>query len=257
MQSADLIIYNATIRTMEQSTPVTDTVAIRGGRVVALGNTDCGDLRGSETEMLSVDGATIVPAFHDAHTHPVTGGLDRRGCSLDDVHGIAAYREKIAAYADRLGRGEWLLGSGWYGDAFPTGYPTRQELDALVHDRPAAVTSHDGHGVWASSAALQRAGIDARTPDPDGGRIVRDANGDPTGLLMESAMDLVMDLLPPVQTPDIAAAILESQAYYHSLGIVGWQDAGIGAMLGGPDTFTAYANLQRNGSLTAKVTGAL
>lgn len=249
--AADLVLRGR-VRVDATGDPV-DAIAIRAGRVVALGAESCTDLVGPATEVVSTDGL-VAPGFVDAHVHPVMGGLNRLRCDLDDLHDLDAYRARIAQHRPD---GEWLLGSGWYGDVFPGGFPTAAELDGLVGDRPAVLTSHDAHSVWVSSAAVRRAGIDDATPDPVGGRIHRDADGHATGLLMESAADLVTSLVPAPTGAELVDALLEAQAYLHSVGIVGWQDAAVGEMLGMPDLYPVYREVADSGRLTARVTGAL
>ncbi|NNV09574.1 hypothetical protein ETC03_25825, partial [Geobacillus sp. MMMUD3] len=138
--------------------------------------------------------------------------------NLDDIHGFDAYLERIRTYAESRPQADWIIGSGWYGDVFEGGFPHRRDLDTVVGDRPAVFTSHDAHGVWADTAALELAGITRDTPDHDGGRIVRDADGEPTGMLVESAAELVTALVPPTTADDVEHALLDAQRYFHSLG---------------------------------------
>ncbi|MFT4082781.1 MAG: amidohydrolase [Nocardioides sp.] len=250
--TADLVIRGR-IR-VDATSPLTDAIAVRAGRVVAVGAADCDAL--GTAEVLDVDGV-VVPGFVDAHVHPILGGLNRLRCDLDELHDLDDYRDRVAGYAAAHPGRDWLLGSGWYGDVFPGGFPTAEILDAVTGTRPAVFTSHDAHSVWVNSAALSRAGIGADTPDPAGGRIHRDRDGRPTGLLMESAADLVTDLVPDPSTEELTAALLEAQAYLHSMGIVGWQDAAVGQMLGVPDLYPVYRAVADDGRLTARVTGAL
>lgn len=245
------VVFRGIVRPDAYAAP-TDAVAVRDGIVVALGRGACDALVGRNTAL--VDGV-VTPGFVDAHVHPVMAGLNRLRCDLDDLHDLDDYRRRITGH--RPGDGEWFLGSGWYGDVFPGGFPSAAELDRLVGDRPAVLTSHDAHGVWVNTAALRRAGIDDATPDPAGGRIHRDEHGHATGFLMESAADLVTDLVPKPGQAELVAALLEAQRYLHSLGIVGWQDAAVGEMLGTPDLFPVYREVAGSHRLTAKVTGAL
>ncbi|SNY47319.1 amidohydrolase [Paractinoplanes atraurantiacus] len=250
MTSADWIFHGGAIHTMAGTT--TDAVAVRDGVIVALG--DVRALQGPRTEVVNLDGGALLPGFHDAHVHPLPAGLQLTGCDLAEVHSLAEYRALIAAHrAD----GAWVLGSGWYGDVFPGGFPDRHELDRLIPDRPAVFMSHDAHGVWVNSTALALAGIDRDTPDPHAGVIHRDAGGEPTGMLSDAAADLVLRLVPE---PDLAAreqALRTAQSHLHRLGVTGWQDAAIGAILGGPDPYDVYRAAEAAGWLTAKVTGAL
>jgi predicted amidohydrolase YtcJ len=251
---ADLVLRGPVV--VDATAPRADAIAVRDGRVVALGAGDCAALVGPGTEEVTADGV-VAPGFVDAHVHPVLGGLNRLRCDLDDLHDLHDYRRRIGEHAARLGPDEWFLGSGWYGDVFPGGFPDAAELDRLVGGRPACLTSHDAHSVWVSSAALERAGVTDTTPDPAGGRIQRDAAGRATGMLLESAADLVTDLVPQPSPEVLLEALLEAQAHLHSVGIVGWQDAAVGEMLGVPDLYPVYRAAEESGLLTARVTGAL
>lgn len=233
---------------------VFDALAVRRGRVVALGREQCARLVTADTDVVHI-GGVMVPGFVDAHLHPVMGGLNRLRCDLDNLHDLGDYRGRIAEHARRPG--DWLLGSGWYGDVFPGGFPTAAELDTLTGERPAVLTSHDAHSVWVNTAALLRAGVDRHTPDPVGGRIHHGHDGNPSGLLMEAAADLVTRLVPQPVIGELVEALIEAQHYLHSVGIVGWQDAAVGEMLGMPDLYPVYRALEDSGRLTARVTGAL
>ncbi len=254
---ADLIVHGGPIHTMDPRHPTVDAIAVRDGVILAVGGGDVDRLRSPRTEVLDLAGGALLPGFQDAHIHPVAGGLQQLECDLSELHSLVGYRQAIRDYASRHPDAPWIRGGGWYGDVFPGGFPHRAELDALVTDRPALLVSHDGHGAWANSAALQRAGIDRHYPDPDGGRIMRDADGEPNGMLLESATDLVTRLLPPRGHRDVERALVQAQSYLHSLGITAWQDAAVGDALGIPDTYDLYCELAQQGRLTARVTAAL
>lgn len=255
--TADLIIHGGAIHTMDPRQPITDAVAVRGGAITAVGSDDVGAMHSHRTEVVNLGGGTLLPGFQDAHLHPVAGGLQQLECDLSELHSLADYRKAISGYAGRHPDAPWIRGAGWYGDVFPGGFPDRAELDALVPDRPAILISHDAHGAWANSQALRLAGIDRQRPDPDGGRIMRDAEGEPTGMLLESAAELVTRLLPTPGAAELEQALLQAQSYLHSRGITAWQDAAVGDALGIPDTFGTYCSLAERGLLTARVTGAL
>jgi predicted amidohydrolase YtcJ len=258
--TADLLIVGGPIHTMtiasSGDTGPATTVAVRDGRVVAVGGDDVLDLRGDRTEILDLAGCALLPGFVDAHVHAVAGGLARMTCDLSTVHSLPDYRALIAGYAHEHD-GAWVEGSGWYGDVFPGGFPDRAELDRLVPDRPAAFVSHDVHSFWVNSRALAVAGIDATTPDPAGGRIARDEHGEPTGHLLESAGELIAPHRPLVSSADLRAALMAAQTYLHSLGVTAWQDAMIGSLFGLPDNFDVYRGAADDGTLLSRVTGAL
>ncbi|GAA2876154.1 amidohydrolase [Nonomuraea rubra] len=253
--AADWIFYGGAIHPMD-GTAATSALAVRSGRVVALGG-DAHDLRGPRTQAVDLRGGALLPGFQDAHVHAVAGGLQLLGCDLSGVHERDAYRALVAAYAERHPGLEWIQGSGWYGDVFPGGFPHREDLDTVVPHRPVVLTSHDFHGVWVNSEALRRAGVTAATPDPEGGRIHRGADGEPTGLLVEAAAGLVTSLVPPPDAARLDAALMAAQSHLHRLGITAWQDAAVGRSVLFDDSYDTYLSAAGSGRLTAKVTGAL
>ncbi|MBQ7803126.1 amidohydrolase [Rhodococcus sp. (in: high G+C Gram-positive bacteria)] len=224
--------------------------------ITAIGGDEVLDLKGTATEVVSLGGAALLPGFVDAHVHAVLGGLMRLQCDLSEVHSLDDYRRLISEFAasnDAL----WVEGSGWYGDLFPAGFPTKDILDELIPDRPAVFLSHDAHSLWVNSRALEVAGIDRDTADPDGGRISRDANGNPSGQLMEHAIDLLGHVRPLKDQEMTRRALLQAQTYLHSVGVTSWQDALLGDMFGLPDQYDTYFGVAREGKLLSRVTGAL
>jgi predicted amidohydrolase YtcJ len=239
--------------------PGAAAVAVHGGRVVAVGSEEeaRAALAGVPVEHIDLAGRALVPAFQDAHIHPVMGALERMRCDLSRMHTRHDYLAAIGAYAAANPGAEWLTGGGWSMAAFPGGLPHRDDLDAVVGPRPVFLPNRDHHSAWVSSRTLALAGIDAHTPDPPSGRIERDASGQPTGILHEAAMDLVAPFVPGDTAEDYERALLEAQRYLFSLGITGWQDAIVGAYAGGRDQFATYLRADAAGRLRARVTGAL
>ena len=233
-------------------------LAVIDGLISAVGPDDeLRNLAGPRTEVVDLAGGFVLPGFQDAHVHPGQGGWERAGCDLTGSGGRAGYVARITAHAATLPVGGWVLGGGWSMDAFPGGVPTAGELDPLTGGRPAYLPNRDHHSAWVNTEALRRAGIDAHTPDPVDGRIERDAAGNPTGALHEGAMHLVGAIVPTPDIDDLRRALLTGQAYLHSLGITGWQDAIVGDSPLMPDFFDAYLELDAAGLLTARVAGAL
>jgi predicted amidohydrolase YtcJ len=231
------------------------SVAVRDGRILAVGQVS--DLVGPHTSVLDTTGRMLIPAFHDAHAHPVWGGLELMRCNLAGASDKSGYQAIIAQYVrDNPGRG-WVTGAGWAMAAFPSGTPKASDLDDLVPDRPVLLHNADHHGAWVNSVALSLAGITAATPDPPDGRIEREADGSPTGMLHEGAVALVSRLLPPADLGEYVAALRLGQAHLHSLGVAGWQDAIVGPYGGYADPLPAYRALASAGALTARVCGAL
>ncbi|MGW3497101.1 amidohydrolase [Streptomyces sp. NPDC001020] len=253
-----LVLHGGRIWTGDARRPHATAVAVAGGRITAVG-TDAEVRRavGQAAETIDLAGRTVVPGLQDAHIHPVWGALEALRCDLtgatDTDSCQAAVRTYAAAHPDR----PWVLGGGWSMDCFPGGWPTRELLDVVVADRPVFLPNADHHSAWVNSVALERAGIDAATCDPPAGRIERDVTGRPTGVLHESAMDLVARLVPPDTVEDQIAALSHAQARLFRYGITGWQDAIVGAYGGAGDTLAAYRRADAEGLLKARVTGAL
>ena len=240
-----------------ERTPAPTTVAVAAGRIVGVGDNRVRELAGPATAVVDLAGGLLVPGFQDAHVHPVQGGLERRSCDLSPYDNEGAYLRAVRAYAHRHPDKEWVTGGGWMLPAFPGGLPRAESLDRVVRHRPVFLPNRDHHGAWVNSRALELAGITAATPDPADGRIERDADGQPTGLLHEGAMELVGRLLPVPSLAEQVAALLEAQGYLHSLGITAWQDAILGSYANLTDATAAYLACVDAGTLTAKVVGAL
>jgi predicted amidohydrolase YtcJ len=236
-----------------------EALAVRDGRITAVGDRAAvlAALDGAPHEVFELGGRMLMPGFHDAHVHPVSGALERLRCDLSQWHDRADYLRVVGEYAAAHPEREWVTGGGWSMSAFPGGLPRREDLDAVAAGRPVFLPNRDHHSAWVSSAALERAGIDAGTPDPAGGRIERDPGGAPTGVLHEAAMDLVTPLLPADTDEDYDLALMEAQRYLFSLGVTGWQDAIVGAYAGSRDQFATYLRADRDGRLRARVAGAL
>ncbi|MFJ8861202.1 amidohydrolase [Streptomyces sp. NPDC102451] len=254
---ADLVFTGGPVHTADAAHTRATTVAVTGERITAVGHDEVRALIGPRTEVVDLAGRLLVPGFQDAHVHPVTAGLELARCDLTGARTAAATTAAVRAYADAGRDQEWITGGGWSMEAFDGGAPTRHQLDAVVPDRPAYLVNRDHHGAWVNSRALALAGITARTPDPADGRIERDGRGEPTGLLQEGAMDLVARHTPRSTPADRLAALLRAQRLLHAHGITAWQDAIIGEYGSMDDVSDAYLTADRDGSLTARVTGAL
>ena len=251
---ADLVVTGAAVWTADPANPWSDAVATRGDRIIALGAEQVRELTGRRTRVLHVPGGLVGPGFQDAHIHPPVAGRNRLHVWLNDLAGKQAYVANIARYAADHPDESWIIGGGWAMEYFPGGTPRKEDLDAVVPDRPVFLMNRDVHGAWVNSRALEVAGIDADTPDPADGRIERDpVTGEPTGTLHEGAAYSYQDRFLPAPTrADWEAAILEAQSFLHALGITSWQDAWVT-----PATLAAYRSLAQSGRLSARVVGAL
>ena len=254
MDAADLVITDADIYTGVGGWG--RAMAIRHGRILAVlaDDDDAADFIGPSTEVIPARGRLVMPAFQDAHIHAPFAGRNRLHVFLNDLTGRAEYLAAIGAFAEQNPDAPWIVGGGWAMEYFPGGNPRKEDLDALVPDRPVFLMNRDIHGAWVNSRALEIAGITADTPDPHDGMIVRDPDtGQPTGTLHEgAAYRFEADVVPRPTTQDWEAAILNAQDYLHSLGITAWQDAWVT-----PDTLAAYTSLAKADRLTARVVGSL
>lgn len=257
-QSPDRIYVGGTVFLGGPTPTRRAAVAVTAGRISAIG--DDADLMGSaslQTEIIDLAGGLLSPGFRDSHVHAIFGGLGMRDCSMYDCVTREACLQIIADFASTHTEREWLVGGGWNMDLFGGGMPTADMLDAVTGDRPAYMLERGAHSAWVNHAALRAVGITRDTEDPSDGVIGRDAAGEPDGMLYEGAMGLVSGVLPEKTAADYDNALLDAQNYLFSLGIVGWQDALVGAYGGFADPFDVYDRADRAGTLVADVVGAL
>ena len=254
---ADLVFTGGPVHLGNAVRSRATAVAVVDDRIAAVGHAEVNGLVGPDTEVVDLSGRLLVPGFQDSHVHPVAGGVELGACDLSGAITLEEYRERIATYAAEHPDVPWVTGGGWSMESFPGGVPDRAFLDVLVPDRPVFLPNRDHHGAWVNSRALEVAGVDARTPDPVDGRIERDADGVPTGMLQEGAMQLVAAHVPPATEADLLEGLLRAQAVLHSLGITAWQDAAVGSEIGMGDVGAAYRAARTKDLLTARVVGAL
>jgi predicted amidohydrolase YtcJ len=200
---ADLVFTNGGIYTVDAERSWAQALAVRDGIIVAVGDhQDMAALIGAGTRVIDLDGGMALPGFHDAHVHTLWGGRMLLGCSVADIYELepmlAKIRECVANAKD-----EWIVGENWDLGVFPQGNPHKSLLDKIAPDRPIFMRGSDGHSAWLNSRALELAGIDADTPTPEFGVIERDPEtGEPTGTLRETAVELVVPLLPQATDAD-------------------------------------------------------
>ena len=248
--SADLVLTNGNIHTMDAALPRVEAVAIAGERIAGIGSNEA--MRGllaTDGREIDLGGRTVTPGFIDAHLHFLSYGLALREIDLMNVPTLATAQERVATRAAEAPVGQWLTGRGW-DQVFWEGqqFPTKADLDPVTPDHPAFLRRKCGHAGLANSRALALAGISAETPDPPGGEIVRDpASGEPTGILLENAMNLISRLIAQPTDAEAVEAVLLAQAKAHELGIVGVHNMEAAPAL------RAYQELRRNGKLKLRV----
>jgi len=253
-ERADLILTNGAVHTMAAAKPRAEAVAVAGGRVLFVGTTARAlRYRGEATRVVDLGGRMVLPAFQDSHIHLVTGGLELLACDIAGLGSKEAVFARIREYAAAHPELAWIVGGGWDLPLFPQANPRKEDLDALVPDRPAVLDSADGHSAWVNSKALALAGVNKATPDPFGGRIERDPKtGEPTGTLRESAAGLVEKLVPELKPEDYIKGLKAGLALANRYGIASIIEASAG-----PELLDAYAALDRSGELTARVLASL
>ncbi|MGW4693493.1 amidohydrolase [Kitasatospora cineracea] len=257
MNRADLVLTGGPIHTGDAARTRATALAVTGERITAVGHDEVRELIGPDTEVVDLHGKLLVAGFQDAHVHAVYGGLEMAACDLTGTVTTADYLARIAEYAAAYPEREWITGGGWSLESFDGGLPTRQLLDSVVPDRPVLLANRDHHGAWANTRALEAAGLTRDTPDPADGRIEREPDGTPSGMLQEGAVGLVGRHAPAPTAADRLDGLLRAQAMLHSLGITAWQDALLGEFGGNPDPSDAYLAAAQDGTLTARVVGAL
>jgi predicted amidohydrolase YtcJ len=251
--AADLIINHAQIWTVDGSQPQAQAVAFLGERIVAVGSDEQIEAwHGAQTRVVDAGGRRLLPGFNDAHVHFVDGGAQLDQVQLNDANSPQEFARRIQERAAKTARGQWLVGGDWDETKWsPAQLPTKDLIDSATPDTPVSVNRYDGHMVLANSLALKLAGITARTPDPEGGVIVRDKNGDPTGALKDAAQDLLFKAIPPLTHEQRRHAVERALQHAASLGVTSVQNMN-------PDyaDIAVYNELLDEGKLTTRIYAA-
>jgi len=256
--ASEFVFHGGLVFTGSGSPLADHAVVVRDGRIAAVVPESEADLDTfPDSRRIDLGGALLSPGFQDAHIHPVGGGIELLQCNLSDAADADDTVAIIRAYSQAHPEEEWILGGGWSMDHFAGGNPRRELLDDATGGRPVLLQSRDHHSTWASTAAIERAGITAETEDPADGRIVRDIDGSPAGTFHEGAGDLFAAVRPATSADLAYQGLLRAQEELIALGITGWQDAMVGADSGGiSDPLAAYERAAAEGRLLVHVVGA-
>lgn len=238
----DTIYYNGNIYTVDPLQPYAHAMAIQDGKVLAIGgNEDINTLAGKHTRLINLNGQFVMPGFIDGHAHLLGIGKANQQVRLLDTKSWEDVLDSVEQFVQKKESGEWIIGRGWHQEKWITapadlvaGYPTKTTLSKITPDQPVILRHASGHALIANDHAFRLAGITAQTPDPFGGRIIRDAKGQPTGILEENAMDLVLSVYHNAlearsdaqKKKDIEEAILLAQSECLGYGITSFHDAG-------------------------------
>ena len=228
-----LLVHNARGLTLDEQGRVLRFDAMRvgaDGRVQAIGKLAELQAQAGDARRIDAGGRVLMPGLIDAHGHVLSLGAARRSLQLRDTADLTAALAAVQAHAQARPQAAWITGGGWNQAVWKLGrFPTAAELDSAENQRPVFLSRVDGHAGWANSRALQLAGITRDTPDPAGGRIERDAGGEPTGVLVDAAMGLVERQIPAEDAAELAAQLDTAERELLSLGITSTHDAGISA----------------------------
>lgn len=255
-EPATLVLRGGQVRTMDADRRVVSAVAVRGNRIVAVGSdAEIGEYVGVHTQVVELNGRTVLPGFIDAHVHPALGGERLAQCSVGgeslSVEQMIEFAQTVclAGEPQPVPEGKWLE----IANVNPVNFvATAADLDRISSTRPVALHGIDGHTEWVNTKALQLAGITAETPDPPGGEIERDANGQPTGFLKDAAQGLVDSIIPPLTLDEKVALAADALAMLRAKGITTVQDAWVSE-----GTLDVYEALAAAGHLKMRVRASL
>lgn len=253
----DTILRNATFHTLDEKTPIARAVAITDGRIEALGTeTEILGLAGPGTTVVDLGGRTVLPGLIDAHGH--LAGLGELSLGVIDLAGTKTYQEVLDAVAQRVSAsrpGEWIIGRGWDHESWPPPHrelPTHEALSAISPENPVWLARVDGHAALANKAAMDLAGIDPGVSSPAGGEIIRDERGEPTGVFVDNAEELIARVIPESVGGDPRAVILAAQRRCFEVGLTGVHDMGVH-----PETARMYRQMADSGELKLRVSAMI
>lgn len=245
----DLILYNAAVRTMDDAKPSAEAVAVMGNKIVAVGTSkDVRALAGAKTRLVDAGGKSVLPGFNDAHVHWLDGGYSITNVNLRDATSKEEFAKRIGDFAKKLPKGRWILGGDWDHEKYPgTTLPTKEWIDSVTPDNPVFVNRTDGHMALANSLAIKLAKVTKETKDVDGGLIVRDANGEPTGIFKDAALDLIGKAIPARSWDENHYAAVAATEHAAKLGVTSIQDMSAG------DDVGLYQYMLEHGELKTRI----
>lgn len=250
-EPADLVLTNGVIYTVDAERTVAQAMAVMGDTIVYVGDDKGAEAYiGPDTTVIDLDGKLVLPGLIDSHAHATSGVSDIYEVFLYGIDSVEGYQQAIAEFISYTPGLTALQGAGWVNNVFGPHGPTAAMLDEVVADIPAVLYSEDYHSAWVNSKALELAGITSETPDPAGGIIERDEDGNPLGTLRESAMDLVAGVIPPYSNEQYLEGLAYFQDFAHSLGLT---TVYIPSLPGGDDNaLQALHDFEASGEMTIR-----
>ncbi len=247
--AADLVVVNANIHTIDSKRPTARSIAVLGDKIIAVGSdADTKPLIGPKTKVIDAKGKLVIPGFNDAHVHFLETGSQLSSVDLRDAKTPQEFVERIKAFAAKLPKGRWILGGKWDHENWtPNNLPTAAMIDAATPDNPVFIDRLDGHMALANSLAMKLASVNKDTKDVEGGEIVRDASGNPTGVFKDAAMNYVAKIIPDFSFEQKLEAAQAATDHAASLGVTSVQDMSAGTDVG------VYQELLRRGTLKTRV----
>lgn len=248
---ADLVIVNANVHTMNPAQKQARSIAVLGDRIVAIGSDDyTKSFIGPATKVINAKGKLVIPGFNDAHVHFLETGVQLSSVDLRSAKTPQEFVERIKAFAAKLPKGRWILGGKWDHENWtPNDLPTAAMIDAVTPDNPVFIDRLDGHMALANSLAMNLAKVDKTVKEVEGGAIVRDGAGNPTGVFKDAAMSYVSRVIPDFSFEEKLEAAQAASDHAASLGVTSVQDMSAGTDVG------VYQELMRQGKLKTRIYG--
>jgi len=249
---ADIVLVHGKVWTENPEQPEAEAVAILGNHIAGVGTpADILKFAGPSTQVIELGGRRVVPGFNDSHVHLVDGGTSLASVQLGDTRSETEFRQRLADYAKTQPKGAWILEGEWDHERWaPARLPTHQLIDDVTLENPVFVSRLDGHQALANALAMKLAGVDKDTKDVPGGVIVRDAEGNPTGIFKDAAQGLIERVIPPANAQQIRVAVEAAEKYAAENGVTSIQD-----MSAAPDTLRVYETLFHEGNLQVRISG--
>jgi len=247
--AADLVILHGKVWTVDKAHPQAEAVAVIGSRIVAVGSdAEIRSWAGPGTNTIDAQGKSVLPGFNDAHVHFTSGGSEVSGVKLRDAATPKVFASRIAEHARKLSKGEWMTGGTWDHELWGgTPLPSHDWVDAATPENPVFVTRYDGHMAMANALAMKLAGVTRATKDPPGGTVVRDAQGNPTGLMKDAAMGLITRAIPAETEEQLLRDARAGMNEARRNGVTTIQDISSAADV------RVYQVLEKRGELTLRV----